>query len=477
MSGTIVCGVTDTEDGRAAAQLAGALAERLDVRLVYAHALDGIPRGAEESVTARQRLGGAERALTAIARENAPARGVELRIDFGERAQYLAEVAAEEGADLVVLGSRAGGLRRPHTALHARAGAGGGHARAGARRAAADAPAPRAAPRAPRGSRRGVERIREPQPTPASLARVCDQRAAARCRDAAARGTPLTISAPIALVEGVVLAVGLALMLVANVMLLRPAFAPLDRLLRRMQTVDLLRPGQRLAEGGGVEVTALVRAFNEMLERLEVERHESSRRILAAQEAERRRIALGLHDEVGQVLTGVLLQLDALGGSAGRDVAETKQAVRQALEEVRRIAQELRPEMLEQLGLVSALTELATKFAAVSGIQVDRSLAAELPPLSPDAELAIYRVAQESLTNVARHAGASHVELALGRGPTSVVLRVSDDGRGFEDGVVPNGNGGLRGMRERALLVGGALAIKRGPEHGVEVRLEVPAAR
>jgi two-component system, NarL family, sensor histidine kinase UhpB len=289
-------------------------------------------------------------------------------------------------------------------------------------------------------------------------------------------GTPLTISAPIALVEGAILVVGLALMLVANVMLLRPVFAPLDRLLRRMRTVDLLRPGQRLAEGGGVEVTALVRAFNEMLERLELERHESSRRILAAQEAERRRIALGLHDEVGQVLTGVLLQLDALGGTAER-VAETKQAVRQALEEVRRIAQELRPEMLEQLGLVSALTELATKFAAVSGIQVERTLAAELPPLSPDAELAIYRVAQESLTNVARHAGASRVELQLGRGPSSVVLRVSDDGGGFENGVVPDGNGGLRGMRERALLVGGALAVKRRPDRGVEVRLEVPAAR
>ncbi len=288
--------------------------------------------------------------------------------------------------------------------------------------------------------------------------------------------TPLTISAPIALVEGVVLVVGLALMLAANVMLLRPVFAPLDRLLQRMQTVDLLRPGQRLAEGGGVEVTALVRAFNEMLERLEAERHESSRRILAAQETERRRIALGLHDEVGQVLTGVLLQLDSLGAPAER-VAETKQAVRQALEEVRRIAQELRPEMLEQLGLVSALTELSTKFAAVSGIAVERKLAPDLPPLSPDAELAIYRVAQESLTNVARHAGASKVEVALAPGAGSVVLRVSDDGRGFSDGVAPNGSGGLRGMRERALLVGGALAVKRLASRGVEVRLEVPTER
>lgn len=111
MTGTIVCGVTDSDEGRGAAQLAGALAERLDVRLVYAHALDGVPRGAEESLTARQRLGGAERALISIAEENAPAGGVELRIDFGERAQFLAQIAAEEGADLVVLGSRASGLR------------------------------------------------------------------------------------------------------------------------------------------------------------------------------------------------------------------------------------------------------------------------------------------------------------------------------------------------------------------------------
>jgi nucleotide-binding universal stress UspA family protein len=112
MAGTIICGVTDTAEGRGAAQLAGALAERLDVRLVYAHALDGIPRGAEESLTSRQRLGGAERALTSIAQESAPTRGVELRIDFGERAQLLAQIAAEEGADLVVLGSRPSGLRR-----------------------------------------------------------------------------------------------------------------------------------------------------------------------------------------------------------------------------------------------------------------------------------------------------------------------------------------------------------------------------
>jgi two-component system sensor histidine kinase UhpB len=235
-----------------------------------------------------------------------------------------------------------------------------------------------------------------------------------------------------------------------------------------MRKIDLLQPGHRFPEQGGVEVAELTRAFNEMLERLEAERRESGQRALRAQEGERRRIASGLHDEVGQVLTGVLLRLDD---------EETKEAVRQALDEVRRIARELRPEMLEQLGLVSALTELSRKFADSSGVRVERRFATDLPPLSDDAELAVYRVAQESLTNVARHADATRVEITLEPGAGSVVLRVLDDGRGMpvSDGFALNGHGGLRGMRERALLIGGALAVKGGSEGGVEVRLEVPA--
>jgi two-component system sensor histidine kinase UhpB len=235
-----------------------------------------------------------------------------------------------------------------------------------------------------------------------------------------------------------------------------------------MRKIDLLQPGQRIREQGGLEVAELTRTFNEMLERLETERRESGQRASRAQEAERRRIASGLHDEVGQVLTGVLLRLDD---------DETKEAVRQALDEVRRIARELRPEMLEQLGLVSALTELSRKFAESSGVVVERRFATDLPPLSEDAELAVYRVAQESLTNVARHAEAGRVEIALQPGHDSVVLSVVDDGRGIPvpDQFSRNGHGGLRGMRERALLVGGALAIKRSSEGGVEVRLEVPA--
>jgi two-component system sensor histidine kinase UhpB len=292
--------------------------------------------------------------------------------------------------------------------------------------------------------------------------------------------TPVTIHAPIALVEGLDLVVALIVMLTANLFLLRHTIGPIDRLVERMRTVDLLRPGQRFVEQGGIEVTELVQTFNEMLDRLEAERRESGERALRAQEAERLRIARGLHDEVGQVLTGVLLQLDSLAGSDERnrrgDLEETKQAVRQALQEVRRIAQELRPEMLEHLGLVSALTELSRRFAEQSGIRVDRRFSDELPPLSGEAEIAIYRVAQESLTNVARHAKASRVEVALQPGVESVVLRVVDNGRGLpETAGSLNGHAGLRGMRERALLVGGALAIKRGRDGGAEVRLEVPA--
>lgn len=291
--------------------------------------------------------------------------------------------------------------------------------------------------------------------------------------------SPVTVSRPVRLPEAFVLVGGFGLALAANVLLLRQAFVPLERLARRMETVDLLRPGQRLPVESG-KVGRVVHAFNEMLDRLENERRESGRRALAAQEAERLRIARGLHDEVGQVLTGVLLQLDAFADAIAFDrrdeLVETKQAVRQALEEVRRISRELRPEMLEHLGLVSALTELTRTFSRLSGIPVDRRFATELPSLSAEAELAVYRIAQESLTNVARHADAHRVTIALEPAGDSVVLLVTDDGHGFAGGVVPEGHGGLRGMRERAVLLSGSLGIGPGRDGGVEIRLEVPVA-
>jgi two-component system sensor histidine kinase UhpB len=287
----------------------------------------------------------------------------------------------------------------------------------------------------------------------------------------------VTISFPIARTEAIVVVIGLLVTLAANAILLRRAFGPLGRLAQRMEMVDLLRPGQRLPVLRHDEVGRVVAAFNRMLDRLERERQESGRRVLAAQEAERVGIARDLHDEVGQVLTGVLLQLNSIAEAAPEHRAEldqSRQAVRRALDEVRRISSELRPEMLEHLGLASALTELTTTFARVADVRVERDFPASLPALAPEIELAVYRIAQESLTNVARHADATRVSVTLEPGRDSVVLRVADDGRGFAGPPVEHG--GLRGMRERALLVGGALAIKPAPEGGVEVRLEVPAA-
>ena len=278
--------------------------------------------------------------------------------------------------------------------------------------------------------------------------------------------------------QALIVIAALVVTLTANVLLLRRALAPLERLAQRMETVDLLRPGQRLQVLRKDEISRVVIAFNRMLDRLERERQQSGRRILAAQEAERVGIARDLHDEVGQVLTGVLLHLDSIAerAHAHRDeIDEAKHSVRRALDEVRRISSELRPEMLEQLGLVSALTELTSTFSRVSGIRVERRFDQSLPKLEADAELAVYRVAQESLTNVARHAEASRVTIVLEQGIESVVLRVIDDGRGFAGD--PEEHGGLRSMRERALLIGAALAIKPARSNGVEVRLEVPTAR
>jgi two-component system, NarL family, sensor histidine kinase UhpB len=289
--------------------------------------------------------------------------------------------------------------------------------------------------------------------------------------------SPVEIDAPIKPTQALIIVAGLVVGVIANALLLRRAVEPLERLAQRMETVDLLRPGQRLPVDRGDEIGLVLAAFNRMLDRLERERQESGRRVLAAQEAERVGIARDLHDEVGQLLTAALLQLNSISESAPahrQELDEARQAVRRALDEVRRISSELRPEMLEHLGLVSALTELSTTFARISGVRVERQFDRSLPKLAADTELAVYRIAQESLTNVARHAQAKEVTITLEGGHDSVVLRVDDDGRGF-DGV-PEEHGGLRSMRERALLVEGALAIKEGARGGVEVRLEVPAA-
>ncbi len=270
---------------------------------------------------------------------------------------------------------------------------------------------------------------------------------------------------------------GLVAMLLITLALTRYAFAPLERLMALMQRIDPLEPGQRLrVEDSQSEVTELAEAFNAMLDRLETERRESARRERTAEEEHRRRVARELHDEVGQCLTALKLQLERALAQADEPVAAVLRDARETtsgtLETVRRLARELRPEALDDLGLVSALTSLSTRLTQQTGVRVRPRLTRALPPLTREQELVLYRVAQESLTNAIRHAGGSTVELRLERDGDGVTLTVADDGRG----LTANGDrgGGIRGMRERALLVGGNLSVESPPAGGVEVRLQVP---
>jgi two-component system sensor histidine kinase UhpB len=288
---------------------------------------------------------------------------------------------------------------------------------------------------------------------------------------------PATVSTPVHTRELLVLLAGVVATMGTNVVLVRRAFAPLRRLTRLMHTVDPLAPGTRLRVGGAAsEVRELADAFNDMLERLETERRDSAQRAVRAQEGERRRLARELHDELGQSLTGVLLQIDqAIRTPAVTDLEEAREGARRSLDDVRRIARNLRPDLLVELGLTSALHALATRLTRQSGALVDRQLDPGLPALGEDAEVVLYRVAQEALTNVARHADAKRVTVGLAHADGVVTLIIDDDGRG-----IPRHAGrearGITGMRERALLVGGRLSVGRGPTRGTRVRLEIPVS-
>ncbi|WP_207908563.1 HAMP domain-containing sensor histidine kinase [Pseudonocardia endophytica] len=286
--------------------------------------------------------------------------------------------------------------------------------------------------------------------------------------------SPATVSSPILVTEVPVLLVGLLVIVGAHALLLRRSLAPLDALTALMERVDLLRSRDRLADRGNGDLTRLIATFNAMLDRLEAERTATSADALAAQEGERRRIARELHDEVGQSLTAVLLGLRSVTDRAPdelrADLLTVTETVRSGLDEVRGVARRLRPDVLDELGLTSALSALTGEFSEVSGVPVSRSVPAEMPALSKEVELVVYRIVQESLTNVARHAGATAVRLAVVLTRGELTVRVSDDGRG---GTSAEG-AGIRGMRERALLVGGDLDVAHPRSGGTAVTLTVP---
>ena len=288
--------------------------------------------------------------------------------------------------------------------------------------------------------------------------------------------SPLSISSRVVASEAVVVTMGLTIMLLTNALLIRRSLAPLDRMISSMEAMDQLQPGVLPEEGVG-PVRGIARSVNGLLDRLEAARRAGNAQALAAQEAERHRIAQELHDEVGQSLTVVLLGLKQVESRVPAEVREelalVRESARAGLDDVRRVARRLRPGVLEDLGLTSALAALVTDFSTSSTASVRRSFSPGLPALSAEAELVVYRVAQEALTNAARHADAGSVELSLGRQGETVVLEIRDDGRGFGERVEGSG---LLGMRERAALIDAELTVTSRPRSGTTVRLRVPTS-
>jgi len=282
-----------------------------------------------------------------------------------------------------------------------------------------------------------------------------------------------------------VLGLTVASAILLNSMLLRARLTPVARLVEAMRHVDLARPGMRVRTPlrAARELHDLTDAFNRMLTRLEDERREAGRAVLRAQEQERGRIAQDLHDEVNQALTAILLRLSATIGDAPlglrSELHETQELVTQAMDELLALARQLRPTALDDHGLIAALASQVSDFGQRTGTQVRFHHHGELPSLTDEEQLVIFRVTQESLSNITKHANARGVDVELsfvGR----TLLRVRDDGHGFDEAPARRVNGrirgrpgglGLSGMRERALLVGGRLEVFTAPGEGTTIEL------
>jgi PAS domain S-box-containing protein len=226
------------------------------------------------------------------------------------------------------------------------------------------------------------------------------------------------------------------------------------------------------------QLLAQSRALHEQLRYL-------SRQVLRAQEEERKRISRELHDVIAQTLTGINLRLAALKKEAARDtkgvdrnIARTQRLVEHAVNIVHQFARELRPAVLDDLGLIPALHSYLKDLNARTGVRTELTAAATVEQLDPARRTVLYRVAQEALTNVARHARAHRVEVILERLPDRVCMSIKDDGKSFDVERVrrAKGNGqlGLLGMRERLEMVGGNLVIESAPGKGTTIQAQIP---
>jgi two-component system sensor histidine kinase UhpB len=283
----------------------------------------------------------------------------------------------------------------------------------------------------------------------------------------------------------VFLLAGVALSGALNYLALRLTLAPLDRVQATVDAVQAGRRDVRADPGPGADerFARLAETFNQMLDHLDEDArqlHQLSGAIIAAQEEERQRVARELHDEAAQALTSLLVRIRLLERAddplaAREHTQELRELTAGALEQVRRVALELRPTILDDLGLLAALEWRVDEFNAAGTARATLSAGCRDLRMPREAELALFRVAQEALTNVARHAQAANVTLSLRCDGTWLTLEVADDGRGFDPAAASAGLG-LRGMRERLTLIGGNLTIAGAPGAGTRVVARVPGA-
>lgn len=280
---------------------------------------------------------------------------------------------------------------------------------------------------------------------------------------------------------------GIVISFMVNKWVLKRALEPLGRL---QDAVDKVRRGDRdarvsLGHTSDEQFDRLAETFNQMLaehERSTQQMQQLSRQILRAQEEERQRLARELHDEAAQALTSLLVHLRLLERAhepekAQQHIQELRHITAQALDDVRRVALDLRPTILDDLGLGPALEWRVDEFNHTDGVRASIQIDGLERRLPRDIELVFYRVGQESLSNVARHAQAKNVSLSLRRENGHISLEVVDDGVGFDPSLTPTDTPrglGLLGMRERMAMINGSLTIASKPGQGTRIRALAP---
>jgi signal transduction histidine kinase len=223
-------------------------------------------------------------------------------------------------------------------------------------------------------------------------------------------------------------------------------------------------------------------------DRLQEQLRQLSRQILSAQEDERKRISRELHDVIAQTLTGINIRLAALKKEASintkgleRNIARTQKLVEKSVDIVHQFARELRPAVLDDLGLIPALHSFVKTFSQRTRLQIHLQAFAEVEQLDIAKRTVLFRVAQEALTNVARHAHARRVEVNITKLAAGVGMKIKDDGQSFQVERVMQGKGskrlGLLGMRERVEMVGGTFVVTSAPGQGTAIQVEIPFAK